>query len=55
MPQEKRKTEMLKQKITAIVMIALTLPVTFLELDCTSTVLVSCLALPLFFSKEQVM
>lgn len=44
---------MIKQKIAAVVMIVLTLPVVFLEHDITSTVFMSFFSIPMFFSKKE--
>lgn len=45
--------KMIKQKIAAVVMIVLTLPVVFLERDITSTVFMSFFSIPMFFSKKE--
>ena len=44
---------MIKQKIAAVIMIVLTLPVVFLERDITSTVFMSFFSIPMFFSKKE--
>jgi hypothetical protein len=43
---------MIKQKIAAVIMIVLTLPVVFLERDITSTIFMSLFSIPMFFSKK---
>ncbi len=42
----------LKNKFYAILLIACTLPVAFLEGDATATVFIGMFAVPLFFAKE---
>ena len=45
-------TETLRNKLYALLLIACTLPVMFLEGDATATVFVSVIAVPIFFAKE---
>ena len=44
---------MIKQKIAAVIMIILTLPVVFLEHDITSTIFMSFFSIPMFFGKKE--
>lgn len=44
---------MIKQKIAAVIMIVLTLPVVFLEHDITFTILMSFFSIPMFFGKKE--
>ena len=48
---ERQKSDM-KNKLYALLLIACTLPVMFLEGDATATVFVSMIAVPMFFAKE---
>jgi hypothetical protein len=43
----------MKNKLYALLLIACTLPVTFLDGDATATVFISMIAVPMFFSKKQ--
>ena len=45
-------TETLRNKFYAILLIACTLPVMFLDGDATATVFVGMFAVPMFFAKE---
>lgn len=45
-------TETMKNKLYAVLLIACTLPVMFLEGDATATVFISMIAVPMFFAKE---
>ena len=44
---------MIKQKIAAVIMIVLTLPVVFFERDITFTIFMSFFSVPMFFSKKE--
>lgn len=44
--------ELLRNKLYALLLIACTLPVTFMESDATATVFISMIAVPMFFAKE---
>lgn len=46
------KRELVRNKICAILLIALTLPITFLERDITALIFISMIAVPMFFAKE---
>lgn len=45
-------TETLRNKFYAILLIACTLPVMFLDGDATATVFMAMIAVPMFFAKE---
>lgn len=45
--------ELLRNKLYALLLIACTLPVMFMDGDATATVFVSFIAVPMFFAKEQ--
>lgn len=45
-------TETLRNKFYAVLLIACTIPVVFLEGDATATVFVGFIAVPMFFAKE---
>ena len=44
---------MIKQKIVAVLLVALTIPVIVLDGDATATVFMLFLAFPMFFSKKE--
>lgn len=44
---------MIKQKIIAVLLVALTIPVIVLDCDATATVFMLFLAVPIFFSKKE--
>ena len=44
--------ELVRNKLYALLLIACTLPVIFMEGDATATVFVSMIAVPMFFAKE---
>ena len=44
---------MIMQKIVAVLLVALTIPVIVLDRDTTSTVFMMLLAVPMFFSKKE--
>ena len=44
--------ELIRNKLYALLLIACTLPIMFLEGDATATVFVSMIAVPMFFAKE---
>lgn len=46
------KRELLKNKLYALLLVGLSLPVMFLDGDATATVLMLFFAVPLFFAKE---
>ena len=46
------KPELIRNRLYALLLIACTLPVMFLEGDATATVFVSVIAGPMFFAKE---
>lgn len=46
------KPELIRNKLYALLLIACTLPVMFLEGDATATVFISMIAVPMFFAKE---
>lgn len=43
---------MIKQKIIAILMVLMTVPIIFLESDATATIVMLSFAIPMFFSKR---
>ena len=46
------KPELIRNKLYALLLIACTLPVMFLEGDATATVFIAMIAVPMFFAKE---
>lgn len=44
---------MIKQKIVAVLLVALTIPVIVIDGDATATVFMLLLAVPMFFSKKE--
>lgn len=44
---------MIKQKLMAIVIMLTTLPIVFLDGDCTTTIIAAVFAVPLFFSRKR--
>lgn len=45
---------MIKQKIVAIILVGITIPVAVMERDITLPLMISLIAVPLFFAKKQV-
>ena len=46
------KRELLKNKLYALLLVGLSLPIMFLDGDATATVLMLFFAVPMFFAKE---